>query len=267
MTTFKKSVATLATVAALGMASSANAAFLQNWYLDADGATGAGAAVQVQEYIDLNGRAYINNSFSSATNFTFQEAGTFISNLADSSTSIPTLNSTFTGTGYGTVGAGITFNAGGVLNIFSGADLIGTFNLLEGNGILQGSSLVPNGEISLKFQASFMKAGYFFQDAAKSIDLAAKISEGFTYGFASTNASNLANWGGDGGATDVALTSLYNDNFGPDIAHIANNGQTELVIGNNGQFRLEIPEPGSLALIGLALTGLGAFRRRKVAVA
>lgn len=267
MTTFKKSVATLATVAALGMAGSANAAYLQNWYLDADGAAGAAAAVQVQEYIDLNGRAYINNSFSDASNFTFQEAGTFISNLADSSTSIPVLNSTFTGTGSGVVGSGITFNKDGILNIFSGATLIGTFNLDEGNGVLLGSSLVPNGFINMKFTASFMKTGYFFQDAAQTIDLADKVAEGFTYGFSSVNASNLVNWGGDGGATDVALTSLYNDNFGPDVAHIANNGQTELVIGNNGQFRLEIPEPGSLALIGLALTGLGAFRRRKVAVA
>lgn len=268
MTTFKKSVATLATVAALGMAGSANAAFLTNWYLDADGAS-SGSAVKVNEYVDLNGQAYINNKFSDATNFTFQEAGTFVSPFADSkpSKTLTGINSTFVGSGFGVVGSGITFNAGGILDIFSGSTLIGTFNLLEGKGDLQGSSLVPNGTISLKFQASYMKSGYFFQDAAKTIDLAAKVSEGFTYGFASTNASTLTDWDGDGGETDVALTSLYNTNFGPDITHIANNGTTELVISNNGQFRLEIPEPGSLALIGLALTGLGAFRRRKVAVA
>lgn len=264
MSKFNKAFLAIASTVALGAAGEANA-YLTNWYLDSDGA-GANTAVQVQEYVNLNGRAYIHNNFTSPNTFNFNEAGTFVSNLVDSSTSIVALNSTFTGTGSGVVGSGISFSAG-ALNIYAGAvnasNLIGTFVLTAGEGSLSGTSLVPNGQISLVLQATYLKSGYFFRDAAATQDLSTEIASGLFFGFASTNASTLANWGGNGGATDTNLTNLYNANFDPDITHISNDGTQNLVISNNGQFRLQVPEPTSLALLGLGLAGLASVRRRK----
>jgi hypothetical protein len=264
MSKFNKAFLAIASTVALGAAGEANA-YLTNWYLDSDGA-GANTAVEVQEYVDLNGRAYIHNTFTGPGTFNFNEAGTFVSNLVDSSTSIVALNSTFTGTGSGVVGSGISFSAG-ALNIYAGAvsaaNLIGTFVLSAGEGSLSGSSLVPNGQISLVLQATYLKSGYFFRDAAGTQDLSTEIASGLFFGFASTNASTLSNWGGNGGTTDTSLTNLYNANFDPDITHISNDGQQNLVISNNGQFRLQVPEPTSLALLGLGLAGLASVRRRK----
>ena len=152
---------------------------------------------------------------------------------------LPTfLISTFTGTGSGTVGSGITFDAGGILKVYSGsaipANQIGEFVLQQGQGVLQGTSLVPNGEISLVFKATSLDAGYFFKDAALTDDLAVGVAAGSSvlFGFASTNASALATWSANANTT---LTSLYNGAFNPDITNIANNGTTQLVISNNGQ--------------------------------
>ncbi|NTU56906.1 MAG: hypothetical protein HGA79_11710, partial [Anaerolineales bacterium] len=81
MKLFKKTLAALATIGTFAVAGNANAT-LTNWYLDVDGA-GGNAPVLVQDYLDLVGTAYVNNSFSSPTAFTFNEVGRFTTSTAD----------------------------------------------------------------------------------------------------------------------------------------------------------------------------------------
>jgi hypothetical protein len=276
MKTFKKALVTLATVSALAGAGSANA-FLQNWFLDPDAAAAGSAGFTVGEYLDLTGTAYVHNTFSSLTNFTFQEAGTFRSNTADGgSGSFGTdffgtpLSATFTGTGSGTValaGGTLGFSTG-TLKLFDVSNnAVGTFDLQVGNAALQPNSVLPNGIISIMFKATSLTAGYFFKDATKTVDLATVVGdpEGLLFGFATTNASLITT---PSVISTVAanVAPLYFGEFGslPTI-NPATYGRDDLVISNNGQYRLEVPEPGSLALAGLAIFGLGAIRRRRTA--
>ena len=247
-------------------AGSANA-YLLNWALDTNGAA-AGGVVAVQELIDLTGTSYIKSTFSGGTppaigdSFTFNEAGLFSALTADGGVdaggaNLPSsLSASFTGTGTGIVGTGFTFNTDGQLIVRNSASVaIGKFQLVSGEGALLNTSLVPNGALSLVFRATEIEAGYFFRDISLTDDLYDNVSDGLFFGFVSVNASKRAN-----GFISPTVSTLYNNTFSDTAA--GNDQVQNLWIGNNGQFRLQVPEPGSLALLGLGLAGLGVLRRR-----
>jgi len=260
MKLFKNLLASVALASTLGVAGSANAT-LTNWYLDSDG-PGGNSAILVQDYLDLVGQAYVHNTFgTSATAFTFNESAIFSSSSADGPVGIgtpvaPPILANFTGTGSGTIGGLLTFSTG-ALTVKSGATTIGTFNLLSGSGNLQAGTVLPNGAVSFIFQATSVMAGYFFDSSMN--DLATLLASGaYEFGFATTNVIPLSN------TVAAPLVALYNTTFDPDqVSPITPNNLTDLYLSNNGQFRLQVPEPGSLALIGVALLGFVGARRRK----
>jgi len=257
MNMFKSTLAALAVTSSLLAAAPANAV-LTNWYLDTNGAA-AGGLSQVAQYVDLTGRAYAHNTFTSGTTFNFDEFGTFNAFSADQTTVLsPSLTAEFFGTGSGTTGGALNFGTGS-LSIFSGATNIANFNLLSGSATLNAGTVLPNGAISLIFQATSLANGYFFTSGMQDLaDLLA--GQTIVFGFATTNAIPID------GPVSQAIVDGYNANFGPDIlTTVPINQITDVYISNNGQFQLALPEPGSLALMGIGLLGLALGSRRKQA--
>lgn len=259
-TMMKKLLAGAAVAASLFGLSVPASATLTNWFIDTDG-PGGNAPVLVHDYLDLTGTAYVHNTFSSPTNFAFNEVGSFLNLSADGSTLLnPALTAQFVGSGSGTVGGPLSFTPGGSLNVFSGVTNIGTFTLQAGSAVLLANSVLPNGTVSFIFKATHLATGYFFDSAMNDLSLVANSPTGLLLGFATTNVI-LANLNPNN--IPANLVTDYNNAFGTGFGTVANNGTTDLALSNNGQFRLAVPEPSALSLFGLALLGLGFVTRRK----
>ncbi len=260
----KKTLVSAAVAASLFALSAPASATLTNWYIDTDGA-GGNAPVLVSDYLDLVGQAFVNNTFTSATTFTYNEVGRFNTASADGFTALsPLLTSRFVGTGSGTTGGTLAFTPGGTLNVFSGATDIADFILQTGSANLNANSTLPNGTVSLIFKATAMQSGYFFDQFMNDLAPTANSPTGIVLGFATTNAISLATTDPATGFVNPLLITDYNTAFNPDIVGPVKANDTNLLyLSNNGQYRLAVPEPSTLALFGIAMLGAGFLSRRK----
>lgn len=280
-------------VAATLVPMSASAAFLTNWTLDVTGAgrtTGDGVS-NVGEYLDMLGTSYIDIG---PTFTTFNDYGTFEVAGADGVGSkfdnfvtggdLYELTAIFSLSGTVALPGAISFTpyaAGEYAEMWIGSDStgtadygtaagiyganngvkIGTFQLSQGSGAVDVTG-VPNGQITLILEPTFLAAGYFKDSSGN--DLATMVTatqgDGPLFGFVTTNASLID-----------AVPGLVNSEIVMELAggaSLANSAPPDrFVVSNNGQYRwapAAIPEPATLGLLGIGLLGMGfASRKRK----
>jgi hypothetical protein len=290
MKLFKKLAA--ATAVSLAMIGSASAdTVLNNWVFNPNGG-GFAAGQQINEYLDVSGNAFIELTGTGPGSFNFVEHAAFNLVQADGNGQLFPLNfaggnitATFEGYGSGNFSGAISFGGGTIrmyqnptnnqyatANGIYGANLgnlIAEFEVIPGGGGLVDGTGLPttNGQISVfaKASAGALDAGYFFK--ADGTDLSGE--DVLSFAFTNANAvgsptamqvSELACQfaGYTGPATGVGCA-------GGTYSNVPGN---HFFVSNNGQFKLaqDVPEPGSLALFGMAILGAGlASRKRKQA--
>lgn len=257
---------------------------LNNWVLNTAG-TGAASGQTVNQYLDITGLAFINLTPTSASTFTFTENGTFVSNTFDGYNTYnngKVLTATFSATGTGVLGSLTTGTAGsftftgGTISIYStnagvygttagtfGADqgtLIATFNVLAGGGGIVDASGNPvsSGNVTVNSEAkapNTLTPGYFFNSAGVDLSAVDLLSYALTGATTATNVNATA-------ATEIAcgFANYTANGCGASYA----NSDTAFFVSNNGSFKINaVPEPGSLALFGIAMLGAGVVSRKR----
>jgi hypothetical protein len=253
---------------------------LNNWVLNPTGTGGAAAGQEIRQYLDINGNALIQIAATGGNTFSFKESGVFSSVQADgmSSNLFPVdfgraITAKFSAVGSGTFSDGFSFSSG-TISIYSsgpkaygttagiyGADqgtLIATFNILAGGGGQVDASGAPttNGQVTVRAQATSVAAGYFFKADGTDLSTTDLLSFAFTNANTFTNASN----------TLINEVGCQYANFAGACGSGFQNTSTAFFVSNNGQFKLaEVPEPGSLALFGIAMLGAGVVSRKRAA--
>lgn len=281
----RKLITAVAATAALAAAPAH--AFLQNWYFAFDGVN----HTLINNYLSINGPSVVTTTVPVAGNFAFTEVGA-INVVGHDGSSFPGIQTAsnqvaalFNLSGFGNLGGSVAYTGGtisvyytpctqflcpyggtaGTFGVDAGGSaasiLIGTFGPISGGGLIDPLG-IPNGLQTIVAEATFLAPGYFFAPDNVT-DLSTAAGNGFLFGFATVNASYVAT------STSVNVRDEFNGgvavtNCLPGQLTNGCTGVGNFEIGNGGQFRLALPEPGSLALLGIALLGLGVARRRKV---
>lgn len=277
----------LGTALAVSMGTAQSQEVLNNWVFNPNGG-GYEAGLNVREYLDVNGNAFIVlNPADEGPSFTFREYAVFNLVQADSKGALFPVNydggnisAIFEGYGTGTLGGEFTFS-GGTIRMFQnpadgqyggtegiyGADqgnLIATFNVLRGGGQVDAEgNPIANGQVNVFAEASAgdLAEGYFFRGNGDDLAMEDILA------FAFTNANGIAS----PDETLVDEVACQFANFGGPGCNgeaYANAPGQYFFIGGNGQFKLnetegEVPEPSSLALFGIAMLGAGFAARKR----
>jgi hypothetical protein len=264
----------IAVAIASSTTTSAYAASFSPFKIDVDQTSFAGADVSVTEIMDFIGLSYVINTFSNANDFTFKNNGVYKISGTDDQAGQNEFNgkeitAKFTnGTGVGKLTSGISFLTGqieffadsakdyGTANGIYGADngtSLGSFDLISGTGNIDPVSAVPNGAITLIFQAKNLPINTWFDMYGNDLSFNPEV-----FSFVTNNASRLATSTNLIAQEVVCQLNSYNCPTGRPFDSLP----TNFLLSNNGQHRLSVPEPGSLALIGMGLLALSSLRKR-----
>ncbi|HWJ94110.1 MAG TPA: flocculation-associated PEP-CTERM protein PepA [Telluria sp.] len=274
-----------AATVAFAFAGSANASVvMNNWVFNPNGG-GFEDGYKVKEYLDVNGNSFIQlNTTAGNPNFTFVEHAVFNVVQADSKGQLfpllypgGNITATFEGFGTGKLGEAFTFT-GGSIKIYQNpvngqyattsgiyganlGNLIASFDVLMGGGgeVDASGNPIGNGNVTVyaKAAAGDLMPGYWFRGNGDDL------SDESVLSFAFTNANPLAEPDGTL-VSEVACQFAGFSGAGCNGSAYANAPGSYFFVSNNGQFKLaEVPEPGSLALFGIAMLGAGVVSRRR----
>jgi len=274
---------TCAAAVAMSMASAAHAGpVLNDWVFNPNGG-GFENGQTINEYLDVNGNAFIALTGTGTNSFSFREHAVFNIKQADSNGQDfddnyagGNISAVFEATGTGTFNGAFSFT-GGTIRMYQNqtnqyastegiyganlGNLIAEFNVLAGGGGLVNADGDPtnNGQVTVlaKAMPGQLAAGYFFNANGKDLSTDSIMS------FAFTNANALAS-PTPRLVSEVACEFAGFTGPGCDGGTYANAPGQYFFVGNNGQFKLaEVPEPGSLALFGIAMLGAGVAARKR----
>lgn len=276
----------LASATALTFAAAASAhagTVINNWQLNPSG-TGQAGAITVEESLTVAGTSFIALNSTDGSTFSFNEYAAF--NVVGKDNGLPTgtnygLTAIFRATGTGVFSGAFTFTSG-TITLYSsptqtfgstagiyGADqgtAIANFTVMAGGGGLVDGSGNPtgNGVVSVFAEAltpGGLLPGYFFNSAG--LDLSG--TDVLSFAFTNSNGTGLP--------STTAIKEIacdFGGYTGPGCSGgtYANVPGQYILGGNAGQFKLaEVPEPGSLALFGIAMLGAGVISRKRASKA
>ncbi len=265
-------------------AAHAGGVVLNDWVFNPNGG-GFESGQSVNEYLDVNGNAFIQLTPTGKNSFSFVEHAVFNITQADGNGALFPLNyaggnisAVFEAQGTGNFSGAFKFT-GGTIRMYQNptngqygttagvyganlGNLIAQFDVLAGGGGLVDASGSPvkNGQVSVLASAAVgsLAEGYFFRENGKDLSKEAILS------FAFTNANTV------GSPTSRLVDEVACEFAGFSGPGCAGNSPYKnkpgqyFFVSNNGQFKLaEVPEPGSLALFGIAMLGAGMVARKR----